>query len=164
MNDPIIGLDLWGLFVAACNVFILYSVLKKLLFETVKSVIDARENEVTTLFNEAEKAKTEAYDLKNHYDRSIENAKDKATEILQEATQVATKRSDAILEQASAEAQTLKQKAEASIEQERKKVVSELRSDISDLVIQAASKVIEKEITADDHKQLILNFVENEGE
>lgn len=164
MNDPIISLDIWNIFVAICNVLILYKVLSKLLFAKVKAVIDGRESEIATAFNEAETAKAEALKMKSDYEKNIAKAQDEASDIIKEATTAATKRSDAILADAQAQTAEIKKKAEASIELERKRAVSELRSDISELVTMAASKVIEKEINADDHKELIQSFVEKVGE
>lgn len=164
MNDPIIGLDLWYVFVAICNVLILYSVLKKLLFQKVKEVIDGRENEVASAFKEAEDAKAEAIRLKAEYEASIASAKDKASEIIKEATTSASKRADALVKQAEMEVTSMKRKAEVAVSVERQRVMTELTSDISQLVTLAAAKVIEKEINADDHKQLIQNFVEKVGE
>ncbi|MFI3227355.1 MAG: F0F1 ATP synthase subunit B [Clostridia bacterium] len=163
-NDPIISLNLWYIIVAIANVLILYAILKKLLFKRVKDVIDSRENEVSSLFSEAETAKSQAEALKAEYEQNISQAKDKAAEIIKDATVTATKRSDAIIEQANAETVAIKEKAEQAIELERKKAVNELRSDISELVTLAASKVIEREINADDHARLIADFVEKVGE
>lgn len=162
--DPIISLNLWYIIAAICNVLILYSILKKILFEKVKSFIDEREKEVEKTISEADSAKSQAEKLKQDYEASIADAKNKASDIIKEATATATKRSDAIIAEAHNETTAIKQKAETSIELERKKVMSKLQSDISDLVTTAASKVIQKEINAEDHKKLIQDFVEIAGE
>ncbi|MFI3114810.1 MAG: F0F1 ATP synthase subunit B [Clostridia bacterium] len=160
-NDAIIGLDIWYLTVAICNVLILYSILKKLLFEKVKNAIDTREREIQTNLKDADKARQEAFQLRAEYEHNIAQSKDKAAEIIMEATTTATRRSDIIMAEAIEESNAMKQKATVAIDLERKKVLSELRSDISDLVTMTASKVIEKELNADDHKKLIQDFVES---
>ena len=162
--DPIISLNVWYIIVAVCNVLIIYAILRKLLFKKVKDVIDSREKEVSDIYNDADTAKDQALKLKAEYEANISDAKNKAAEIIKEAQTSAIKRTDAILEEAQKETSSLKQKAEQSIELERKKVMSELKGDISNLVTLAASKVIEKELNAADHKKLIENFVENVGE
>ena len=57
-----------------------------------------------------------------------------------------------------------KVKAEAEIEQERKKAVNELKNEIGGMAIDLAGKVIEREISEDDHRKLIEEFIENVGE
>lgn len=163
-EQAVIGFTGWELLVAGGNLLVLYAILKKLLFATVKKVIDDRENEVKTLFEQAESAKSDALSLKTEYENNILNSKEKAAEIIKEATVNATKRADDIISDAQVQTADLKRKANDSIELEKKRATQELRADISKLVISAAEKVVQKEINSDDHKKLIDDFVNQVGE
>ena len=60
--------------------------------------------------------------------------------------------------------QQYKQKAEADIAQERKKAVNEVKDEIGGIAMEIASKVVEREISEKDHKDLIDEFIKNVGE
>ena len=58
----------------------------------------------------------------------------------------------------------MKQKAEADIAQERKKAVNEVKDEIGGIAMEIASKVVEREIREEDHRDLIDEFIKNVGE
>ena len=55
-------------------------------------------------------------------------------------------------------------KAEADIAQERKKAVNEVKDEIGGIAMEIASKVVEREIREEDHRDLIDEFIKNVGE
>ena len=55
-------------------------------------------------------------------------------------------------------------KAEAQIEQEKKKAMNELKDEISGIAVDIASKVVEREIDEKDHEELISEFIKGVGE
>ena len=52
----------------------------------------------------------------------------------------------------------------ADIAQERKKAVNEVKDEIGGIAMEIASKVVEREISEKDHKDLIDEFIKNVGE
>lgn len=91
-------------------------------------------------------------------------AKETASVILQDAQKDAAARSEAMLQEAKAQAAGIKAKAEADILQEKKKAVNEIKNEIGGIAMDIAGKVIEREISEDDHRKLIDEFIENVGE
>ena len=69
-----------------------------------------------------------------------------------------------IIANAKEEASQLKEKASKDVEQERQKVMNEIKNEISNIAVLAASKVIEKDIDSNKHKELIDNFIKEVGE
>ena len=69
-----------------------------------------------------------------------------------------------VIAERKAKADSLKQKAEADIAQERKKAVNEAKDEIGGMAMEIASKVVEREIKEADHKDLIDEFIKNVGE
>ena len=65
---------------------------------------------------------------------------------------------------ARAEVAALKTKADQEIESERRKAAGELKNDISELVLDIAGKVVEKELDASTHKSLIDDFISRVGD
>ena len=58
----------------------------------------------------------------------------------------------------------MKERAKREIEEERIRAMNDMKDEMSDLVILAASKVIEKEIDKDKHKELIDEFIDRTGD
>ncbi|EJX07232.1 ATP synthase F0 subcomplex B subunit [gut metagenome] len=58
----------------------------------------------------------------------------------------------------------MKERAETEIEQERKKALNDIKDEIGGMALDIASKVVEREISEKDHRQLIDEFIQNVGE
>ena len=162
-NMPFVNLD-WTLIFQWGNLLILYLVIKKFLFGPIQKIIESRENEVQNLYDTAEQAKNDAYALKEEYSQHLANAKDEANEILKNANKKATVRSEEIIRDAQEKAAAIIARADVQIEMERKHAFEEVKQDISDIALLAASKVVERELSAEEHERLIGEFIENVGE
>ena len=121
-------------------------------------------SEVNRLLGDATKLRTEAEAMKAEYEQNLQNARAEANEIVANAQKTATARGEEIVGEARAQAAALKQKAEADIAQERKKAVNEVKDEIGGIAMEIASKVVEREISEKDHKDLIDEFIKNVGE
>ena len=120
--------------------------------------------EIDGLYDAAGKDRDAAAQMKEEYSRRMSNARDEADRLVRSAVDTAQRRGDAIVEEAHAEAAHLKQKAENEIEQERKKAYSELVGEISGMAVDLAGRMVEREINADDHRELVEDFIRNAGE
>ena len=143
LYQALITLDGWTFLAQICNLMIQMLIFKKFLLNPVKKVIADR------------KAKA---------DSEIADAKTEANQIVTSAQKTATARGEEIVGEARAQAAALKQKAEADIAQERKKAVNEVKDEIGGIAMEIASKVVEREIKEEDHKDLIDEFIKNVGE
>ena len=137
---------------------------KKLLLNPVKKVIAERKAKADSQIADAEKLRTEAEAMKAEYEQNLQNARTEANQIVASAQKTAAARSEELLGEARAQAAALKQKAEADIAQERKKAVNEVKDEIGGIAMEIASKVVEREISEKDHKDLIDEFIKNVGE
>ena len=163
MFAQFVDLNLWRVFVTICNTLITFLIVKHFLYKPLRSMLAAREQEVSDLYAKAETDRREAEAMKRDYTVSIANAKQEAADIVSGAQKRAEKRSEEILQQANTEAATLKKRAEESIEQERKKAMNEIKDEIAGLSVMIASKIVEKDINEDDHKRMIEEFIDKVG-
>lgn len=162
-NMPFVNLD-WTLLFQWGNLLILYLVIKKFLFGPIQNIIESREKEVQALYDAAEQAKNDAAAMKEEYSEHLANAKDEANEILKIANKKATVRGEEIIRDAQEKAAAIVARADVQIEMERKRAFEEVKQDISDIALLAASKVVERELSAEEHERLIGEFIENVGE
>ena len=160
---PLIGITYEFIF-QLVNTFLVFFLLKKLLFKPVLGIIEAREKDIRENLAQGERAKKEGLTLKSEYEEKLSSAKEQGQEIIKQATLRAEQKEAEIISTAKQEAQSLKEKANKDVEQERQKVMNEIKSDISNIALLAASKVIEKDIDKSKHEELINNFIKEVGE
>ena len=164
LYQALITLDGWTFLAQICNLMIQLVIFKKLLLNPVKKVIAERKAKADSQIADAEKLRTEAEAMKAEYEQNLQNARTEANQIVAAAQKTAAARSEELLGEARAQAAALKQKAEADIAQERKKAVNEVKDEIGGIAMEIASKVVEREISENDHKDLIDEFIKNVGE
>ena len=114
--------------------------------------------------SDAEKAKEEALTMKAEYEQNMAQAREKANDILANAQKTASAQSEEILQEANLQAKAIKAKAESDIAQERKKAVNDIKNEIGSMAMDIAGKVIEREISEEDHRKLIDEYIQNVGE
>ena len=56
------------------------------------------------------------------------------------------------------------ERAQEQIESEKKKAVNEIKDEIADIALMAATNVLEKDMDSDDHHKLIDEFIDNVGD
>ena len=164
LYQALITLDGWTFLAQICNLMIQLVILKKFLLKPIKQVIADRKAKADSEIADAQKLRTEAEAMKAEYEQNLQNARTEANQIVATAQKTATARSEEIVGEARAQAAALKQKAEADIAQERKKAVNEVKDEIGGIAMEIASKVVEREISEKDHKDLIDEFIKNVGE
>ena len=164
LYQALITLDGWTFLAQICNLMIQLVIFKKFLLKPIKQVIADRKAKADSEIAAAQKLRTEAEAMKAEYEQNLQNARTEANQIVATAQKTATARSEEIVGEARAQAAALKQKAEADIAQERKKAVNEVKDEIGGIAMEIASKVVEREISEKDHKDLIDEFIKNVGE
>ena len=159
-----ISITPWTIVFQICNLLILFMLIKKFLFKRVMAVLDKRQQEIDGIYDAAGKDRDEAAQMKAEYAERMSSARDEADRLVRNAVDTAQHRGDAIVEEAQAQAAHMKQRAETEIEQERKKAYNELVGEISGMAADIAGKMVEREINAEDHRELVDEFIRNAGE
>ena len=156
--ESFVGVNPWTALFTFCNMLITFAVLKKFLFKPVKKMIDDRQQEIDTMYADADAAKQKAADLEKEYADHLQSIKDERDAMLREATARAQKREEEI------DGEAIRAAAEADIAQERKKAVNDLKNEIGGMAVEIAGKVVEREINESDHQALIDEFIRNVGD
>ena len=162
--EAFVGVNFWTMIFAWCNLLILYLFLKKLLFKPVKNMIDSRQKEIDDMYSDAESSKAGAASLKAEYEEKIGHANEESEEILKKAVRKAQLREEEILKEASVKAQLTLERAEKQVELEKKRAINEVKNEVSDMAISIAAAVIERDVSSDEHKDLIDEFINGMGE
>ena len=116
------------------------------------------------MYKSADDAQKDAENLRTEYEAKLSDAKKESDRIIREAVAIGHTRQEEIIQKADENAAGILAKANADIALERKRAVNEAKHEISDMAIAIASKVVEKELTDDSHRQLIDNFINELGD
>ena len=160
----IISVNLWQILISLANLLIIFTILKRFLFAPVQKVMAARQEQVDKMYGDAEEDRNAAMGMKQEYEARLATAREEADGIVKNAVQTAQRKGDAILAEASTQASRMKQKAEEEISMERKQMLMDVRSEISDIAVSIASKVVEREVQKKDHDSFVDEFIRNVGE
>ena len=147
-----------------CNLFLQMFLVKVFFLDKIKAIIDARREAADKEITDARTAKEEAMVIKATYEQNMLESKAEAEKILQSAQQTAAKRGEQIISDAQKTAVAMKQRAEAVIAQEKKRVLNETKDEISEIAMAIAGKVVGRELTASDHAQMVDSFIDKLGD
>jgi F-type H+-transporting ATPase subunit b len=164
MVQDLVGIVPWTFIATICNLFIQVYLIKRFLFKPINEMLDKRKAKADAEIQDAIQAKNEAEAMKSEYEQNMLEAKNKANEILVTAQKTASIQSEEMLKEATQQAAAIKAKAEADIAQEKRKAVNEIKDEIGGMAMEIAGKVIEREISEEDHAKLIDEFITNVGE
>ena len=161
--EAFVGVNPWTMLFAWLNLLILYLFLKKLAFTPLKNMIDSRQKEVDDMYSSAESAKESAEKMRTEYEEKLSRASEESEEILKNAQRRALIKEEEILKEANAEAARTLERAEEQIALEKKRALNEVKDEVSEMAIGIASAVIERDVSADEHKALIDDFINSIG-
>ena len=156
--QELVGIVPWNFIATICNLFIQVYLIKRFLFKPINEMLEKRKAKADAQIQDAVKAKEEAQAMKAEYE------KNRANDIVMTAQKTAAIQSEEMLKEASSQVTAMKEKAEKDIAQEKRKAVNEIKGEIGGMAVEIAGKVIEREISEEDHAKLIDEFIENVGE
>lgn len=162
--QELVGIVPWTFIAQICNLFLQVYLIKRFLFKPINNILAKRKEMADAQIQDAVKAREEAEAMKSQYEQDMLDARSRANEIVVSAQKTASVQSEELLREASQQAAAMKAKAEADIEQEKRKAVNEIKGEIGGMAMEIAGKVIEREISQEDHEKLIDDFITNVGE
>lgn len=163
VNLPLVTIDPGTIVFTLINTLIIFILFKVFLFKPVGKILDKRNEMAAAEIAEAKRAKESAAKTEQEYIEKLAKVKEEAADIMKQATLRAQKREEEIVNEANQKAAEIKARAEENIERDKQRAVNDIKDEISDIVIMAASKVVEKEISAKDNEAIIADFLQNVG-
>ena len=155
--DP--GLFMWTI----VTFFIVLAILKWKAWGPLIDALDKREEDIRNALSSAEKAKEEAGKVAEDYEEMIRKAQAEAQKIVAESKAAGERVREEIKVTAEKEAGDILEKAQHQIQTEKEKAVQEIRSSVVEFSLQAAAKVIEKNLDSEDNRRLIKETVAGIG-
>ena len=133
-----LSLEPWTIFWTVVNVLVLFVALRHFLIKPVMGVIEQRNEMIRQQFDAAQKTQDEANKMKADYEQQLDTAKEQAADIIA----AARARSEKAIADTEAERVKMLAQAREDIEKEQANAKKELQSQIMDIAMLAAKKII----------------------
>lgn len=146
---------LWYLIVFS----ILLLAVKHYAWGPVKDMMEKRRQKVIDDLDQAASDRKKAETLANEREAALKNSRQEATQILSDAKSNAQKTGKQIVSEANDEASAIREKAKADAAQAKTDALNEARDEVADLSVTIAEKVIAKNLSAADQKDLVDQFI-----
>lgn len=157
-----LDINIWNFIWSAVNIIILFILLKIFLFKPINKIMDERTRSIQEDIDSAKKSREEAEALKQEYAEDINEAKAEAQKIIMKAHEDAEAEKAVILQKSQEEADQLVSDANKAIECKRKRVLAQAQTQIADLAIEAASKIIGENVDDEKNRRLVDEFLSEE--
>jgi F-type H+-transporting ATPase subunit b len=146
-----------GLFVWQAILFIaLILLLKKFAWKPILNSVNDREEGIKNALDSAEKAKLEMQNLQADNQKLLQEARAERESMLKDARDMKNKMIEDAKEEANEAAGKLISQAQASIEAEKKAAIAELKSQVANLSIEIAEKVVRAELSNKDKQEKLV--------
>jgi F-type H+-transporting ATPase subunit b len=145
----------WTLVFELVNFGILLYVLKRLLFKPALAFLDRRREQIAGRIESARKSESHAQQLVAEKEGELRQARERAETMIQSAK----KEAEAVIAQAKTSAKTeaaaILEAGKQRLEQERDRMIHDLREAYADIAILGAERVLDREIHVEDHRRLL---------
>lgn len=160
----IISINIWQILISLCNLLLIFLIVKKFLFKPVRKVIAQRQEKIDADYQTAADAAAKATADREELEAQLAAARTTADDIIKSATADAQRRSDTMIEEARTKADGIVRRAEEDAAREHKKAQGQIKHEIADISVLLTQKMLDREINADDHRELIDSFIETIGD
>lgn len=143
--------------------FILLFLLGRFAFPPIVNMLEERAKKIRESLDTAERIRIEAEQLLQDYKKQLAEARAEAQQIIEQGRQFGESVKKEIVEKAKHQSDQMLSRATAEIVRERDLAISELQKQVADLTIGAASRVIGKSLSKDDHLKLIEQYLAEMG-
>ncbi len=151
-----------GLFIMqAIILLILIFLMAKFAWKPILNSLNDREEGIQNALDEAENARKEMQNLQADNERLLKEAREERDAMMKDAREIKDKILADAKTEAEAQTTTMIENAKATIVQEQKAAIAELKKKVGELSIGIAQTVVQKELSSqDDHLKLVEGMLE----
>jgi len=155
--DPNPGLIFW----TTVTFVIVLFILKKFTWVPMLNALEEREKGIQGSIDRAHTAKEEAEEVLRKNKALLAKADSEAEKIVREGKEYGDKLRAEITEKAQTEAAKMIASAKDEIEQEKRRALMELRTEVADLAVKGAEKIIMANLDAEKQKKIVDSMIQD---
>ena len=152
-------INLFWIIVAALNFIVLLVILAVFAFGPLRRILEERRDRIEQGLKDAEQARQDRENAEKERAAALQEARREANEILARAQKIAQETRDADIAATKADLERIRERAAAEIEAEKQRAITELRTEVADLALQAASKVVGETLNTERERRLVAEFL-----
>lgn len=150
--SPEIGTIFW----MVLGFSIVFFILRKFGWKVIMQSLKEREQSIEDALLAADKAREEMNVLRADHDALIREARAEREAMIGEARKIRSELIEKAKEDASRESEKLVENARLQIENEKRAALNEIRTQVADLSVEIAEKIIRKELSLDKEQQELI--------
>jgi F-type H+-transporting ATPase subunit b len=152
---PNVGLIFWTI----VSFIILVVILGKFAWKPILQALHEREQKIRSALEQADKARSEAAELLKQNEKNMARAEEEYQKMMREAKSLAEKTKEDIVGKARLQAEQELKRASDEIQRNLEAAKQRLRSEVADLAIKAAEKILDETLDAQRHKKIVDSFL-----
>ncbi len=145
----------WTLVFNLINFAILLYVLKRLLFKPAIAYLDRRRELIESRMQGAIEGERRAEELVAERMKELAEARGRSVRIIDEARLRSAEMIREAKERAKAEAERIVDEARVRMEEERDRMIAELKDAYAEIAVLGAERVLDREVKIEDHRRLL---------
>jgi F-type H+-transporting ATPase subunit b len=149
------------LILGAIAFFLLFAFMYKWVIPRLNQTLEARRERIQGDLEKAEQARSEADKLLEDYRTQLAGAREEANRVIEEARKVAESMRKEMEERAQEQARAIVDRAQEEIRAERDRVFDELKTQVGELSLQLAERVVGESLDRDRHLRLVDDYIRN---
>ena len=161
--EALFQINLFQVLLAATNFVVFLAIIWTFAFKPVQRMLAERKERIEEGLRDAEQARKDRESAEAERLAAIQDARREANDILARAQKVADESRERDLAATREELERLRTRATADIESEKQRAIGELRAEVADLALQAASRVVGESMTDDRQRRLVEQFLAEAG-
>lgn len=150
-----LGNAIWYLVIFA----ILMLLVKHYAWGPVSDMMEKRRQKIIDDLDSAASDRKKAETLANEREAALKDSRQEATKILSDAKENAQKTSSEIVANANTDAASIRKKAEEDAKKAKTEALDAARDQVADISVAIAEKIIAKNLSAEDQKDLVNQFI-----
>lgn len=163
-EEALFQVNLFWVIVSAINFVIFFLLIWTFAFKPVSKMLADRRDRIEQGLKDAEQARRDRENAEAERVASLAEARKEANDILTRAQRVAQETRDADIAATREELDRMRERATGEIEAEKQRAIAELRGEVADLALAAASRVVGESMTDERQRKLVQEFLASSGE
>lgn len=154
-----LAINFFWIIVSTLNFAVLLVILSVFAFGPLRRMLEERRTRIEQGLRDAEQARRDRENAEAERVETLSEARKEANEILTRAQRVAQETRDADIAATKEELERMRERATGEIEAEKQRAIAELRGEVADLALAAASRVVGESMTDERQRRLVREFL-----
>ena len=157
--EPLFQINLFQVLLAATNFVVFLAIIWTFAFKPIQRMLAERQSRIEQGLADAEQARKDRESAESERLAALQEARREANDIINRAQKVAQDSRDADIAATKAELERMRERAAAEIDSEKQRAIADLRSEVADLALAAAGRVVGESMNDERQRRLVQEFL-----